>query len=678
MCGIIGAFHKENSVDLVKKGLSLMKNRGSDGSDFVSFEDNCVGHSLHAVVNHVKQPLQGEGMLVANCEIYNWQSLKNEAKNDADALLQLLDEGDFEDVLGKLDGVYAFAYVQEKKVYLARDLFGVKSLWYSVDGFAFASERKVLEQLGYSDIQELNPRKYLVYDLEEKKWGLHQRSFVYFSEGNGESLKVSKEKIKNLLLEAIQKRIPKQKIGILFSGGLDSYVLMEICKQHKIDFHCYATVVDGMSGEDGIYLEKANSLGIPLSIVRVSKEEIKESLKRVVPLIEDNNVVKVGVALVNYFACQEASKDGVKVMFSGLGADEIFGGYHRFLSATSLNSDCYSSLLKMYERDLYRDDVISMEHKLELRLPFLDKSLVEEALKLNPEFKIKGERRKIILREIAKDLGVPEEFAERAKKAGQYGSGMDKALSRIAKVRGFKRRSEYLKQFYDKGNVRLGVLFSGGKDSTLAASIMGEQHYELGCLITMRSKNEHSYMFHTPAIDLVSLQAEAMNLPLVMVETEGGKEKELEDLKAAFVEAKEEYKIEGVVVGALFSEYQRQRVERICDELSLKIFTPLWHMDQEAELRELLRRDFEVILTGIAADGLDESWLGRRLDKKMIEDLKKLEMEHSLNVAGEGGEFESLVLDCDLFTKKIEILESEKKMDSEQSGVLEIKEAKLL
>ncbi len=204
--------------------------------------------------------------------------------------------------------------------------------------------------------------------------------------------------------------------------------------------------------------------------------------------------------------------------------------------------------------------------------------------------------------------------------------------------------------------MKLGVLFSGGKDSTYAAYLASKSN-ELSCLITIHSKNLYSYMFHTPSISKVKIQAETMNLPLIEVNTKGEKEEELNDLKKAIIEAKKKYKIEGIVTGAVASTYQASRIQKICNELKLKVINPLWQKDQIKLLNELIENNFEVIIVGVAAEGLDESWLGRKLDKKMINELILLNKKNGLNPAFEGGEAESFVLDCPLFKRKLKVIE---------------------
>lgn len=225
--------------------------------------------------------------------------------------------------------------------------------------------------------------------------------------------------------------------------------------------------------------------------------------------------------------------------------------------------------------------------------------------------------------------------------------------------------------------MKLGALFSSGKDSSYALYLMQKQGHEIKCLITMRSKNPASYMFHTANIKLALLQAKAMNIPIIGKETKGEKEKELEDLKEALGQAKKEYKIEGVVTGALFSEYQKSRIEKVCKNLKLKVFSPLWHKNPEEELRELVKEGFEMIITVVAAEGFDKSWLGRKINDKMIEDLKVLNKKYGINICAEGGEYESLVLDAPMFNRKIKIIDSEIIEENKNAAKLIIKKAEL-
>ncbi len=223
--------------------------------------------------------------------------------------------------------------------------------------------------------------------------------------------------------------------------------------------------------------------------------------------------------------------------------------------------------------------------------------------------------------------------------------------------------------------MKLAALFTGGKDSTYAIYLAKQQGNEITCLITLNSQNLDSYMFHTPAIELTELQAEAMNLPIIVQITPGKKEKELTDLKKAIKLGIKKYKIQGVVTGAVESIYQASRIQKICDNLKIECFNPLWQKDQTELMEELLKNDFKFILTSVAAEGLSKKWLGKIISLKKFDELKKLNQKIGISICGEGGEFETLVLDSPLFNKKIKLIKTKIEMDSKHSGRLIIEKA---
>lgn len=682
MCGILGIFNSKEPAEKARKALEMMQNRGkdsygswSDGKlhysdnllDLKIEKGNILAQCLHSVVGFVKQPLMNKGVLVANCELYNWKELaaehKIKAENDAELMLRLIEKIGFNPAIEKLRGDFAAAYLENNKLYLARDVMGVKPLWYSNDdGFAFASEKKAL--YFSKDQRELNPREIICYDLKSKKTEKIRRDFLSVKEI------ISEEKLKDKIIESIKIRLPEKKFGILFSGGLDSAFIAKVCKGLKADFVCYTAVFMENAIDLANAKKAAELLGVELKFKVYSQKEAEAIMQEVVPLIEDSNVPKVGVAMTIYAAAKIASADGIKVLFSGSGADEIFAGYHRHKNTTDIKRDIYSDLLKVYEKNTYRDDVVTMANKLEVRVPFLDKELAEYALSVSHA----NPGNKAMLRNIANQIGMPEEITSLPKKAAQYGSGSDQLIYFLANR---KSKSAYLHKFLDKPIMKLGVLFSSGKDSCYSALIMKRQNYEISCLITMKSSNPDSYMFHTPNVNLAKLQAEAMNVPLIEMETLGEKNLELNDLRKAMEIAEEKYGIHGIVTGALYSNYQRERIENIADSLGLKIFSPLWHIDQETLMRNLLKEKFKFILSSVAAEGLDKSWLGREITSKDVDKLVELNKKVGLNIAFEGGEAESFVYDCPLFKKKIEIIDSKIECSSENSCRFVINDAKL-
>ena len=203
--------------------------------------------------------------------------------------------------------------------------------------------------------------------------------------------------------------------------------------------------------------------------------------------------------------------------------------------------------------------------------------------------------------------------------------------------------------------MKLAVLFSGGKDSVYASYLAKREDHELVCLISIVSENQESYMFHTPNIEQTKKQAQVMGLPLVIQESKGEKEKELEDLQVVIKKVKQDYGVEGVVTGAIQSVYQKSRIEKICEELNLKCINPLWQKDELEYLRELIDNDFKVMIVGVFAYPLDQDWLGRIIDETFIHDARELNKQYKIHVAGEGGEFETFVLNCPLFNQELEV-----------------------
>jgi ABC transporter with metal-binding/Fe-S-binding domain ATP-binding protein len=226
--------------------------------------------------------------------------------------------------------------------------------------------------------------------------------------------------------------------------------------------------------------------------------------------------------------------------------------------------------------------------------------------------------------------------------------------------------------------MKLAAFVSGGKDSLYAAYLAKQDGHTIECLVTFISENPDSYMFHTPNINLVKLIARCIGVPLLEVPTKGEKEKELEDVKKALKTLGT--KIDGIACGAVASKYQMKRIESIAADLGLACVAPLWDRNQLEVVKEEIGAGFDIIFSHVAAAGLDESWLGRRLDASAVADLLELNKKFGVSVVGEGGEFETLVLDCPLYTKgKLEIVDFEKKWDTKaRSGTYVVKKAEVI
>ena len=689
MCGIIGAINLVEAETVVQNGLKTIANRGRDASNVIKISKNSFfGHNLHSIIDFVEQPLKSKNsFLVSNNEIYNWEELnakyKLNAKNDSELILKLIEKKGVEkiaSIVEELDGVFAFAYYSKDadKLVLARDLFGVKPLVYSFDektkSIAFASEKKALAL----SPRHLNPRKILTFNVTSGKVSFKNRKV------KSVVAKKAKKELEAAFLKAVSKRIPKQRFGLLLSGGIDSSVIGQALMNNKKQFTSYfAGIKDFSKPKDLAFATRAaNDLNSNLKVNLVSLATFEKELPKIIELIESADPVRVGIASTIYFATKIVRE---KVLFSGLGADELFAGYNRFKESNDINKDSLSYLIKMYENDLYFEDIVCMKNKVELRLPFLDKKLTEIALAIPPKMKLdkKTGLNKKILRELAIGFGLSEEFALRPKKAAQYGSNFDKALGALAKKNGFKSKANYLLSLQDKHavsiqkNIPIAALVSTGKDSLYAAYLMQKQGYVIKCFLTIDSKNKDSFMFHTPTISLAKLQADAFGVPVLISKTKGVKEKELKDLELLISQAKKKFGIEGVVSGALFSNYQRERIEKISEKLGIRAFAPLWQMNQTTYMKRLLKEKFKVMVTKIACYGLSEKWLGKILTSKDLLELEKLKTKYGVNVAGEGGEYETLVIDAPFFTKRLDVSVS-KKLSNEFTGYVEISKANLV
>jgi predicted ATP pyrophosphatase (TIGR00289 family) len=223
--------------------------------------------------------------------------------------------------------------------------------------------------------------------------------------------------------------------------------------------------------------------------------------------------------------------------------------------------------------------------------------------------------------------------------------------------------------------MKAAVLFSGGKDSTMAAYKAIEQGYSVEYLVTMISDNPESYMFHVPNIHITELSSEAMKIPLIKAKTHGIKEIELDDLKRVLIDLKEKG-VEAIFTGALASEYQKSRIDQLCSDVGLISKAPFWHIDPREYMEEIINIGFDVIIISVSAEGLDETWLGKKIDHKLLEDLIMLNSKYGMHMAFEGGEAETLVLDCPIFKKRIKIIESSNVWDRD-SGYLLINKAEL-
>lgn len=220
------------------------------------------------------------------------------------------------------------------------------------------------------------------------------------------------------------------------------------------------------------------------------------------------------------------------------------------------------------------------------------------------------------------------------------------------------------------------VLFSGGKDSCLATWYALHQGWHVTSLLVIEPRSPDSWMFHFPAIRWARLQSEAIGVPAIIVPSSSEKEKELDALKRSLADLKSKYRLNRVVSGAIASDYQKRRIDVICEEIGLASWAPLWRKDPELLLDETIALGFETYFVGVSALGLDERWLGRRLDRDSLSELKELSSKYGMHLSGEGGEYETFVADAGFFHSRIRLKKMSKRWNG-TSGSLVIHEAEL-
>ncbi|MCZ7402674.1 MAG: asparagine synthase-related protein [Candidatus Methanoperedens sp.] len=449
MCGIAGAAGKNAKV-LVLNMLEELKHRGPDVSGTFSDGEKTFGNVLLKITGEKNQPISNGGALTYNGEIYNFREIGKKlginTDSDSETLFALIRSRGIESAIQELEGDYAFAYYENGEMTLVRDPAGVKPLYYAKgEVFAFASEKKALSGIGKKELHVLKPG----YMLNYSAGSITEKKVSSFSPGK---LMTNENEARDMLYEELEQSIRKRyykPCAIAFSGGLDSSLLAAMCKDAKL----YSV---GMAGSHDIKQTRyaAQLLGLldNLHLHEITMEELESAIPNVIKAIESPDPLMVSIALPLYLASKYANSDGLRVILSGQGADELFAGYKRYesLNHKDLEKALRTDLDNIAQNNLERDDAVTMANSVELRVPYLDKKVIELALSISPELKIHNGIRKYILRLAASKI-LPDELAWKEKKAAQYSSGIYSAMEKLARKNGYGRAMKnYLSDFMEK------------------------------------------------------------------------------------------------------------------------------------------------------------------------------------------------------------------------------------
>jgi asparagine synthase (glutamine-hydrolysing) len=244
---------------------------------------------------------------------------------------------------------------------------------------------------------------------------------------------------------------------VAFSGGLDSAVTAAIAKKEGVELQ--AVSVGLASASEVLTVEKfATQLGIHVTLETFPSDSIEEYVRRVLWLIEEPNLMKLSVAIPLHWAAMVAAQRGCKVMLCGQGSDELYGGYSKYATTLkmggrrALTAHLYRSVVESSQVNYERDDQATSPFPVELRTPFADPDLIKFSLTIPTEFKVRDgddATRKWVLRDVARRIGVPDDIVWRRKKAIQHGTGVEKAILKLAKSRGLKT-DEYLSKTFEE------------------------------------------------------------------------------------------------------------------------------------------------------------------------------------------------------------------------------------
>jgi asparagine synthase (glutamine-hydrolysing) len=355
-------------------------------------------------------------------------------------------------------GGFAGMIVHSDRVYAFRDVNGLKPLYYARSPrlTGFASERKALWRIGLKDPNRVPPGSMI--SLHRKRMTV--TPVVHFRHSRKKQMTFSHASgtLQRYLSAAIRRVTSGTgKVCVAFSGGLDSAVTAAIANREGVELQ--AVSVGLVGGSEVSTVEKfATQLGLHVTLETFPADSIEEYVRRVLWLIEEPNLMKLSVAIPLHWAAMVAAQRGYRVMLCGQGSDELYGGYSKYATTlrlggrNALAAHLYRSVVESSQVNYERDDQATSPFPVELRTPFADPDLIRFSLTIPSEFKVKDGNdvtRKWVLRDVARRIGVPDEIVWRRKKAIQHGTGVEKAILKLAKSRGL-RPDDYLSKTFEE------------------------------------------------------------------------------------------------------------------------------------------------------------------------------------------------------------------------------------
>jgi asparagine synthase (glutamine-hydrolysing) len=481
MGALVAAVNKagENVVPTVVYMLRELKHRGNEGHGIATpdlavsaqtFEQMSVnklnssvalGHNLSYILPRDQpQPVRGNGfMLIFEGRLFPSPNLPNLPEvNEIVEKLNSKPMRNISHIIQNLEGSYVFALADSKNVIIGRDLFGLVPLYYGENDAicAVASEQKALWKIGLENVGSFPPGQLAVID--KHGFSFHPVKALRIPPKETMRMETAARALELLLLESIRKRVSDlEAVAVAFSGGVDSSVVAVLAENIGLDVQLVSV---GLENQREVLFaeEAAEALDLPFHLQTYTVCELEEILAKVLWLIEELNPVNTCIAVPFYWLAETVSNLGYPILLTGQGADELFGGYHRYLTDYTQTGDktveqkMFHDIKNAYRTNFQRDDQVCSYHGVELRLPFIDYHVVDFALHLPLGLKINSVEdrlRKRVLRRVAHNLEIPRIIVDKRKKAIQYTTGVTKALQRLAKAKNYTL-PEYVKQIFNK------------------------------------------------------------------------------------------------------------------------------------------------------------------------------------------------------------------------------------
>ncbi len=434
---------------LFEKNVEIMKKQGlqsSAVSGYVTSKPKSNSDYEHLQLDDAALLFEGRAFAPTPKTAITEEAAKN--PQHCEATLQTL--------IQQTDGDFAFFMLREGWIASGRDPMGVQPLYFGEnrDISVFSTNRTALWKLGIENATSFPPGNLAFVNKEGFKF--KPIKTLTYKEPIQITMDDAAKQLQVILEQSIQRRVNGLKeVAVAFSGGLDSSLVAFLANKLGVTVNLLHVSLENQD-ETEEAIEAAEALNLPLQVDLFKESDVERILPKVVELIEEADPIKASIGVPFYWVAEKAAEAGFRVLLAGQGADELFGGYQRYVrecckdGGAAARKTMFNDVVRIHESNLERDLKITSFHDVELRVPFGSYDLAEFALSLPVELKIENKAdtlRKLVLRKAALNAGLPNTIVNKPKKAVQYSTGINNAIKRISK-NNEKTVNEYINDLF--------------------------------------------------------------------------------------------------------------------------------------------------------------------------------------------------------------------------------------